>query len=323
MRAPIGLAALILSGLLASPAFGQPYPNRSITIVVNSAAGGPVDIIARAIKDGMQETLGKSIIIDNRPTGGGLVGGQFVKNAEPDGYTLLLSSAGAMVTAPLVNVAASQFNPSQDLAHITLLAEVPAVMAVNPKVPATKLSELIALAKAAPGKLNYASNGIGTPGHLVGEVLKMKAGIDMLHVPYSASTQAAMALLTGDVDLYPSSPALVLPHVPGGKLRVIAHSGSRRMDLMPNVETASEAGYPDLAVPSWYGLLAPLGTPKPVIDTLHKAASAALARADVKAILEPGAYNILAVGPEDFKDAHVKDYMKWRTLLPEIGIKTQ
>ena len=323
MRAPTSLAALLLGGLLTVSAAAQPYPNRSITIVVNSAAGGPVDIVARAIKDGMQETLGKPIIIDNRPTGGGLVGGQFVKGAEPDGYTLLLSSAGAMVTAPLVNVAASQFNPSQDLAHITLLAEVPAVLAVNPKVSATKLSDLIALAKAAPGKLNYASNGIGTPGHLVGEVLKMRAGIDMLHVPYSASTQAAMALLTGDVDLYPSSPALVLPHVPGGKLRIIAHSGSRRMDLMPGVETVAEAGYPDLAVPSWYGLLAPVGTPKSVIDTLHKAAATALARADVKAILDPGAYNILAIGPEGFKDAHAKDYAKWRTLLPEIGIKTQ
>ena len=266
-------AAAILLALVAGGAQAA-YPDKPIRLVVGFPPGQATDIIARAAARKLQEMLGQSVIVDNKAGAAGIIGSEIVAKAPPDGYTLLVSSSGPLAINPSLYSKLS-YNPVKDFEPVTLLAVVPLFLAVNPVFPAQTAADLVRLAKASPGKINYGSGGSGITSHLAMELLKHSQGIDLTHVPYKGSPAAITDLIGGQVQLmFDTGPAL-LPHMRSGKLRILAVGSRTRNPAAPNVPTMAEAGLGNFEAPAWIGLVAPKATPREIIDILNKALQAA------------------------------------------------
>jgi tripartite-type tricarboxylate transporter receptor subunit TctC len=321
MSAPIRLLACASFVLGAcQPAFAQQYPVKSIRMVVAVAAAGPTDVLARMIGQKLTETWGQQVIVDNRPGGAQAVGAEIVAKSPPDGYTLLMGTNTFAVNPALFKKL--PYDTERDFASITLVAEVPLLLTVHPGVPATTLKELIAVAKARPGQLNYASSGSSSSLRLAAELMRSMAGIDIVHVPYKGSAPAMTDLIGGQVQLMFANPLIVLPHVKAARLRALAITSAKRSASasLRELPTMSEAGLPGYSAGSWFGLMAPRQTPKPVVDKLHAEVVRILRTPEVGARLETE--GAIAVGntPEEFSAYIAGEMKKWEKVVRATGI---
>src|SRR5262245_1288635 len=261
-----GAAALGCGLLAAAPIAAQSYPSRPVKIVIPFAPGGPTEFILRLLADRLTANLGQAFVVENRPGGaGGTVGAKSVAVAEPDGYTLLFSSPGPLVTAPAIykNL---DYDPVKNFAPIAMVIYAPQMLVVHPSLPARSLAELVAYAKSNPGKVTFGSSGYGTQPHMLGEMLKLMAGIDIVHVPYRGAGQSVTDVLCGRGHVSVATPAILLPHVQAGRRRALAVAVEARSPLLPDVPTTAELGYPKILASFWSGLLAPTGTPPAIIE---------------------------------------------------------
>ena len=276
---------LVLAAALggATAASAQTFPNKPIRFIAPFAAGGPADTIARVIAEKMQANVGQPVVIDNRAGAGGAVGTRAVAQADPDGYTIGISTAGALAISVSMQEAIG-YDPRKDLRALTLAASVPELLVVGKAVPAKTLPELIALAKAKPNTLNFASSGPGSMPHLAGELLKQYGKIEMTHVPYRGAAPAVNDLLSGQVDLMFMDIAVLLPHVQAGTMRAVAIGSAKRSPSLPDLQTTAELGLPQVVADNWYGIVAPPATPQPIVDRLHAILVEALNAPETKEI---------------------------------------
>jgi len=312
---PVALAAVAAQGALA-----QAYPNKLIRVVVPYAAGGPTDIAARLVSQGMSEAWKQPVIVENRPGAGGMIGTELVAKAPADGYTLLISGSGPVV----VNQALFKkmpYDTVRDFAPITKLVSAPTILVVPASLPVSSLAELIALAKAKPGQLNYASAGNGTPPHLAGALLNSMAGLDIVHVPYTAQ-QASNALLAGQVQLLFETPA-AQSAARAGKVKALAVSTAKRFFGMPELPTMAEAGLPGFEVDAWYGLLAPTGTPGEVVRRLYGEVQKILALPETTRRMATLGFEPVGNTPEQFGSFIHAEIAKWNKVILESGVKPE
>lgn len=324
-RAP-GLAALMLTAmftLYAGEAATQPagaYPNRPVKIVVSVTPGGANDILGRLFAQKLSEQLKQQFVVENRPGAGQIAGTEYVAKSPPDGYTLLLGNVATLGIHPsLFNKL--PYDTQRDFVAISVIAMAPSVLVVNPSVPAHSVQDLVALARANPGKLNYASPGNGTSFHLSVERFKTRTGIDMVHVPYKGSAPALLDLLAGQVQLMFVNPPEVLPHINSGKVRPLASSGSQRVALVPNVPTMAEAGFQDAESVSWFALVAPRGMPNEHIAALNAEIVKAANRPEVRQRLIELGCEPVGNSPETAEVFIRDEIAKWAKVVKESGAK--
>ncbi len=280
----------------------QDFPNRRINIVVPYTAGGSSDFVARTVAAKIQDYLKQPVTVENRPGGNAHIGTEYVARSAPDGYTLLLAGLTTHAAAPALYKKLS-YDPLKDFAPITNCIDSPLAVVVHPSVPAKDLRELIAYAKSNPGKVNYGSAGVGNTLHLAGEVFRSVTGVDIVHIPYKGASQAMVDLLAGRIQVMFDLPQTPLANIQAGKLKALAVTGAQRLPLMPDVPTTAEAGVPDYRFGTWIGLVAPAGTPQPVVNRLHKEIVRALNEADVK---EAFAQRAMLVAPSASPGAFTK-----------------
>jgi tripartite-type tricarboxylate transporter receptor subunit TctC len=292
------MAALALA--LAPPAaLAQAYPDKSIRLIVPFAPGGGNDTVARAIAQQLSVTLGQQVFVDNRPGAGGVVGAEQAAHAPGDGYTLFLGGVGSHAVNPNLHPHLS-YDAVKDFSPIILIASAPSVLVVYPAVPAKTIQEFTALAKSQPGKLTYASNGNGSSAHLAAAMFESMAGVQMLHVPYKGLAPALSDLLAGQVNSMFSSMVAIIPQIKAGKVRALAVTSKKRSALLPEIPTVAESGLPAYEAGSWYGLLAPAGTPRERVMKLNAESNKALATPAVRNTLASDGSEIMGGSPEDF-----------------------
>lgn len=318
MACVVAAAALVLPGLAAA----QDYPTRPIRLVVPYPAGGTTDILARLAAVQLGERLKQPVVVDNRAGASGAIGSAEVARAAPDGYTLLMATASSHgINSALYKKL--PYDAVKDFAPVTMLASTPNIVVVNPSVPANNLKELIALAKAQPGKLNFGSTSLGGSPHMSAELLKMQAGIDIVHVPYKGAAPMLADLLGGQVQIGFDNLPSTINFVNTGKVRAIAVTTPQRWPGAPDIPTVAESGLPGYEVSGWFGLLAPAGTPKAFLDTLQQALAAAVAQPEVaKRMLELGAQPI-ANTPEAFARQIPQEVKKWQDVVKATGVSVE
>ncbi len=312
------LAALLLA-LAAVPAHAQGYPNHPVKIIVPFGAGGPADIYARFLGQRLQEPLGQPFVVEDRPGGGSVVGTDAVAKSPADGYTLLLMSNTHTVNETLIPN--KPFALLRDLAPVAPINYSDLLLVVHPSVPANNLKELIALAKSQPGKMNYASSGPGTPYHMAGELFKSMAGIDVVHVPYKGSDGARVGILGGQVQMMFDAITTMAPNVRAGKLKGFGTSGRARSSVLPETPTVSEAGVPGYEATIWLGVMAPAGTPKPLVDRLNAEISKITGRAEVREAWAKQGATAMSMTPEQFGQYLREDIAKWAKVIAQARIK--
>jgi tripartite-type tricarboxylate transporter receptor subunit TctC len=323
MRPPMILwGQILLFWLVVTAAAGaQGFPDRPVTIVHGFGAGGGADLLLRAIIPAVSDQLGQPLVVDYRVGAGGNIAISYVARAAPDGYTLLLGTPG-FVWNPLI-FAEARFDPLHDFAPVGLIGSVPTVLVVNPALPAHSVAELVALARARPGKLTFASSGVGSSLQLTGELFKLAAGIDLTHVPYKGSLQAEADIMSGQVDMMFNVLPSALPLIQGGQLRPLAVTASTRAATLPETPTMIEAGLPGFVALTWNGILAPAATPTPVIDRLSTAFRQALERADVIARLVAMGQDPMTSTPAAFGAFLRQEHDKWAHVIATSGIQAQ
>lgn len=292
-----------------------------IRIVVPYPAGGPTDLFARVVANGLKDRLKKTVIVENRAGAGGVLGSSYVAKAPPDGGTLLLGLLGPLAIGPAMS--AIPFDPIKELAPIRLVATVPPVMVVSKKLGVASVAELVSVAKAAPGKLNFASAGSGSLLHLLGELLNREASIDMLHVPYKGGAPAVIAILSGEADVLFADATVLRPHIESGSAIALAVTSAERDPSLPNVPTFAESGYPGMTSESWYGILAPGGTPPSIVNTLEAAVSAVLESPEVRATFEKQGAQVPQSSAAQFSAYLVTQVAKWGKIAKEVAAKTK
>jgi tripartite-type tricarboxylate transporter receptor subunit TctC len=306
--------------LVPAAAAAQDFPTKPIKLIVPFPPGGPNDIIARAVGQRMSELIGQPITIDNRGGAAGLLGTDAVAKAEPDGYTIAITSAGALaISASLAEKV--PYDSTKDLAPVTLVAKVPEMLVAATSVPATNLAELIALAKAKPGQLNFASTGPGSMPHLAGELLRLAAKIDIVHVPYRGAAPVMNDLLGQQVQMVFLDLPILLPQVQAGKIRPIVIGTKERVPALKDVETTAEAGFPQIQTDNWYGMVAPAATPKPIIAKLNRVAVEAMRTPEVKEKLASQGAILVGDTPEEFAGYLKAEIAKWAGVVKAAGIK--
>lgn len=313
----VSLAAT-LGALPALPAMAQTYPSRPLRLVVPFPPGGSTDIVARLVAQKLGEALGQPMIVDNRAGAGGMIGAENVAKSPADGYSLLLASSGPIAIVPALQPKLG-YDSVRDFAPISIIATIPTMLVVNEKVPARSVSELIALAKARPGQLNFASTGVGATPHLAGEVFKSMAGVDIGHVPYKGSAPALTDLMGGQVDMMFEQIPAVLPHVQSGKLRALAVGSARRVAALPDLPTISESGLSGFDVVSWFGIMAPAGTPAPIVARLHAELAKIMRMPDVSEKLASLGAEPQASTPQAFGQTIVAELPKWAEIIRKSG----
>jgi len=315
----------LAAGAAALPAVSrmaraQAYPSRPVKIIVSFAAGGPTDILARLTAQWLSERLGQQFVVENRPGGGGNIGAEAVVRSAPDGYTLLMIDATPAVNATLYDKL--NFDVLRDIAAIAAVAQQPQMMLVHPSVPAKTVPEFIAYAKANAGKINMASGGTGSPPHMAGELFKLTAGIDLLHVPYRGTGAAYADLLGGRVQVAFFGPVSAMEHVKSGTLRALAFTASKRWGDLPDIPTVAEF-LPGYEAYSWFGVAAPKGTPPDIIDKLNMEVNAALADPKMKARLADLGGTVLPGSPADFGKLIADETAKWGKVIRAANIKPE
>jgi tripartite-type tricarboxylate transporter receptor subunit TctC len=311
---------LAAAALVAGMAHAQSYPDRAVRLIVGFPAGGPADIFGRTFAQGLAADFGQPVVVENKSGVGGVLGIDSVAKAARDGYILGFNNQGSVAMAPYA-LSRMPYDPQRDLALITTVVKVPEVVVVNPSFPAKTLSELIAYAKANPGKINFGSAGAGGITHLACELLKAEAHIDILHVPYKGAAPAVADLLGGQVNMGIFDVPVVLPHIKSGKLRALAVTTAKRVSSLPDVPTTAEVGYPKVISDNWYGLVAPAGTPPAVLKRIHAGAMAALKS---PALLEQFAkVNGIAAPdtPEEYAVFLGEEQARWSAIIKAIGFK--
>jgi tripartite-type tricarboxylate transporter receptor subunit TctC len=314
------LMAVMWALLWALPVQAQDFPTKPIKLIVPFPAGGPNDIIARIVGQRMTELTRQPVVIDNRGGQSGALGTDAVAKANPDGYTIAIVNAGALAINQSVEKV--PYDTVKDLAPVTLVVTVPEMLVVASNVPASNMSELVALAKAQPGKLNFASTGPGSLPHLAGELLKLTAKIDVVHVPYRGAAPAINDLLGQQVQMTFLDLPAILPHIRTGALRPIALGTTARAPTAPDVPTTVEVGMPELRIENWYGMIAPAGTPPAIVAELNRITTTALADPNVKERL--AAQGMTAVGdtPEQFREFIGSEIAKWAKVIKDAGVAT-
>jgi tripartite-type tricarboxylate transporter receptor subunit TctC len=317
--------AMIAMGLglgAASLARAEPYPLRPIKVIVPTPAGGPVDVIARLVGNYLSAATGQGVVIDNRPGAGNTIGSKEAAQAEPDGYTLLYSSASGLVLAPMLQKNAG-YDPLTSYDPIALVAQSSTILVVHPSVPVQSVQELVAYAKANPGKVNFSSGGIGVLPHLIGEWFKSAAGIDIVHVPYRGGGPSINDLVGGQVQMTFEGTSVLVPLIQAGKLRALATTSRKRIAELPELPTMAESGFPGFVSTSWTGLLAPAHAPRPVIDKLNALINEGVTAADFKAALARLNNEPLGGTPQDFTDMIKGDIGKWAPVVNALGLKAE
>jgi tripartite-type tricarboxylate transporter receptor subunit TctC len=315
LRFLLGACALVAAFCAAA----QDYPARPVKIIVPFAAGGPADVYARFLAQRLQEAMGQPFVVEDRPGGGSVVGTEIVAKSAPDGYTLLLMSNTHTVNESLMPQ--KPFQLMRDFAPIAPINYSDLVLVVNPAVSAKTLPELIALAKAQPGKLNYASSGPGTPYHMAGELFKAMAGVDIVHVPYKESSGARTGVLGGQVEMMFDAVTVMNEHVKAGKVRALATSGKSRSPVMPEVPTLSEAGVPGYDAVIWLGLMAPRNTPPAVVERLNAEVTRVVARPEVQAEWGRQGAVPMTMQPAAFGKYLADDIVKWEKIVKVSGAR--
>src|SRR5262245_12304287 len=305
---------------LSRVAWAQAYPSRPVKIIVSFAAGGPTDILARLMGQWLSERLGQQFVIENRPGGGGNIGTEAVVRASPDGYTLLLVGGGNAINATLYDKL--NFNFIRDIAPVATIIRAPQILVVNPSVPVKTVPEFIAYAKANPGKINMASGGTGTPPHLAGELFKMMAGVDLIHVPYRGNGPAFNDLIGGQVQVMFPSPVGLLEYIQAGKLRALAVTTATRSEALADLPTVGDF-VPGYEASFWSGIGAPKNTPSEIIDKLNKEINAGLVDPKLKARLADLGGTVLPGSPADFGKLIADETEKWGNVIRALNIKAE
>jgi tripartite-type tricarboxylate transporter receptor subunit TctC len=322
------IAARVLSAAVAAigiwtgavhPVRAQPYPVRPIKVIVPTPAGGPVDVIARLTAGYLSSSMGQSVVVDNRPGAGNTIGSKEAAQAEPDGYILLYSSASGLVLAPMLQKNAG-YDPLTSYDPIALVAESSTILVVHPSVPAHSVHELVANAKANPGKVNFSSGGIGVLPHLIGEWFKSAAGIDIVHVPYRGGAPSINDLVGGQVQMTFEGTSVLLPLIRSGKVRALATTSGKRIAELPDLPTMVESGFPGFVSTSWTGLLAPAHTPRGVIDRLNGQINEGLKSPELKAALAKLSNEPLGGTPQAFTELIKGDISKWAPIVKGLGL---
>jgi tripartite-type tricarboxylate transporter receptor subunit TctC len=315
------LAALFLVTLAgALPACAQEYPRKAMRLIVPFAPGGGNDTVARAIAQ--SASLGQPVVVDNRAGAGGILGADLAAKSPADGYTLFLGGVGSHAVNPNLH-AKLPYDPVKDFAPITLIASAPLVLVVHPSVPARTLAEFTALAKASPGRINYASNGNGSSAQLAAVLYESMAGVQMVHVPYKGLAPALVDLLAGEVQAMFSSVVAIVPSIKAGRLRALAVTGKRRAAALPEVPTLDESGVPGYEAGSWYGILAPAGTPRAIVAKLHAAIVHALAQPEVRERLVSEGAEVIGSTPEAFAAHIAAELARTGKLVRAAGIRME
>lgn len=307
--------------LTAVPTIAQTYPDKPIRMVLPFPPGGGTDSLARVILPRMSQALGQPIVIDNRPGAGGIVAAEIVAKSAPDGYTLFMGSSTGITAAPSLYKLA--YDPIKDFAPITQFATASFVLAVHPSVPATNVSQLVALAKAKPGSLNYASGGIGSPLHLAAELFKSRAGVNIVHVAYKGGVAAVMAVLAGEAQVIFGSVAASLAQVRAGKLRALAVTGLKRTSLTPELPTMVESGFPGFNVQAWNSLEAPAGIPRDIIRRLHDETVKVLRMPDVLELMNKIGYTPTGTTPEQYAEIKRTESAMWAKVIKDANIRAE
>ncbi|TAK85130.1 MAG: tripartite tricarboxylate transporter substrate binding protein [Betaproteobacteria bacterium] len=316
------LLLLTVALWVSQGALAQAYPTHPVTSVVGFAPGGGTDTVSRIIAKTLGDQLGQQVLTDNRAGAGGNIATDFVAKAPPDGYTLLLGNVGSLTVAPHL-VKGLPYDPLHDLAPISMAVVFPNLIVVHPSVPANTLGEFIKLAKDKPGTITYGSSGIGGAGHLAGELLKMVAKIDLVHVPFKGGGPAMQAMLGGQIDAYFATPVAAGAHVKAGRAKALATTGPKRDPFMPDVPTVAESGYPGYEATNWYAYMAPAKTPKDVVARLNREIVKALGAPEVKDLLHKQGLEPRPSSPEELA-AHMKrEYETWGRVVKEASIKAQ
>ena len=310
----------ILGVLLASSAGAQTYPSKPVRIVAPFPPGGVADVLARALQPGLQEALGQQVIIDNKPGAGGNIGAEIVAKADPDGYTLLLASAGILTINEFL-YSKMPFDPAKAFAPITVVGDMPNIVVVNPKTGLTTLKALIDKAKAEPGKLNFGSAGNGTTTHLAVVLLEQAAKIKLAHVPYKGAAPAVQDLVAGQIDGLVDNPPLVLGHIRSGALTALAWAAPQRMAILPDVPTAAEAGLPGFEASSWFALVAPAGTPKEIVAKLNAETAKILKDPKMIELFAGRGVRLVGNSVEAFTAFIPPERARWGEIVKTSGVK--
>jgi tripartite-type tricarboxylate transporter receptor subunit TctC len=320
----VGLLAVILcaSTLGTAPGNAQTYPSRPIKVVVPFPPGGPTDGMARIISERLGAVLGRPIVIENRGGAGGGIGGKLVAEADPDGYTVLMSPGGALTTGPAVNPNIG-YDPAKAFASVGQLIETPTIFSVEPSLPVTSMAEVVTYAKANAGKLKWGSQGFGTAPHLLAEMFKLESDLNIVHVPYRGTGPLLNAILAGEVQIIADPSTTSLPYIQDGKLRPIAIASNVRDPKLPDVPTVVEAGFPKLQSPFWLAVVAPAGTPSDIIMKLNGAFREALAAPQTRARLDALGAEVKIGTPADLDQMLARERAQWTAVVKAANIKAE
>ena len=317
---PLLLSAAVVLFSLTGFASAQDYPAKPVRIIVPFPPGGVNDLAARIVATQLSERLGKQFVVENRGGAGGVAGTEMAANAPKDGYTLLITSIASTVTPHLTKL---PYEPVTSFTPVSMLVSVPTVLVVHPELPAKSVKELIALAKAKPGDLQYSSSGIGASLHLAGELFKMMTGVDILHVPFRGAGPAMIDTMGGHTKVGFGSITSAIPHIRSGKLRALGIGDKRRSPALPDVPTIDEAGVAGYEAGNWIGLVAPAGTPAPIVARLHKEIAAVLDTPDAQKQFANEGAEVWRMSPEEFGAFMRSELAKWGRVVKEAGIKAQ
>jgi tripartite-type tricarboxylate transporter receptor subunit TctC len=318
LYAVLQAAGLVLA--LSTAAAAQDYPTKPLRLIIPFPPGGSNDVVGRMIATHLGERLGKQVVVDNRSGAGGVIGTEIAANSPPDGYTLLVISIAHSVNPWLYRL---NYDPLKSFTPVGILASGPNVLAVNPALPVNSVKELVALAKQKPGDIQYASAGVGSFQHLGGELFKLEAGVDMLHVPFKGGGPAMIDVIGGHTKLLFSSLVQTTPHIKSGKLKALATGGAKRSPVLPDVPTVKEAGVPTYEAVNWWGIVAPAGTPQPIIEKVHKELTAVQASPEVQKQFSSEGAEIVQMSPAEFGAFMEKEMKKWERVVKEGNIKPE
>src|SRR5712675_1628743 len=312
------LCALFIAAFFPMMAAAQSYPNKPVRLIVPFPPGGSNDVVGRMIAAQLSTRLDKPIIVENQGGAGGLIGTEMAARSQPDGYTLLLISVAYAFIPAIYKL---PYDPATAFTPVAILGAGPVVIAVTSKLPVNSVRELIALAKEKPGELNYATAGVGSFQHLASEIFKLQAGVDIVHIPFKGGGPAMMDVIAGNTQIAIGSLVQMLPHIRSGRLKPLGVGSAKRVAALPDLPTISEAGVPGYEATNWWGIVAPAGTPKPVIDRLHKELTVILATAETKKRFESEGGEAVLMSPEEFGRFIASETVKWAKVVKEAGIK--
>ena len=314
-------AALFLALAAAPAASAEWSPSKPVRIIVGFPPGGATDLVARQLAPKMTQSLGRQVIVDNRPGANGVISNELIMRADPDGHTIGFGHIGTLVISPVISKV--PYDVQKDLAPVGMMVSLQNIIVVTPSLPAKTLKDYLALAKAKPGDMLYASSGSGSPGHLAAVLLESMTGAKMTHVPYKGGGPAIIDLVAGHVPSFFAVISTAVPHVRSGKIRAVAVTGAKRAEALPNVPTVDESGVKGYAATNWYGMLAPAATPAPIIERLNRDMNAALKATDVVAFLKDNGIDAAPSTPAEFGRYILSEQQKWTPIIRKSNIKVE